>query len=82
MIMDKKEKEAFIRAFIDTLIEERKKRNLSHEKLAQKAGLTRQAIGRLESDVSSPTLVTCYKLAKAMDLKLSGLMLKIEEKLG
>jgi len=68
--MQKSDIDAFSRRLIDTLIRERQARGLTHERLAAKAKISRQAIGKIESGLRNPTMLTVYKLARAMDMTL------------
>ncbi|MBY0354190.1 MAG: helix-turn-helix transcriptional regulator [Rickettsiales bacterium] len=65
-------------ALIETLKRERKERGLSHEKLAKLAGLSRQAIGVIESGKINPTMQTVYKLVTAMDMKLDDFVKRMK----
>ncbi len=67
----------FAKALIHTLREERKARGISHEKLAASAGISRQAVGKIESGERNPTMQTIYKLAKAMDMTLEEFVKKM-----
>jgi transcriptional regulator with XRE-family HTH domain len=49
-------------------------RNMTQEELAQKTGLTRVHIARLESGNHDPTLGTLQKLAKAFRVKVAKLL--------
>lgn len=52
----------------------RKKRNISAEDLAAKAGLTRATIAKLEASEGNPTLGTLQALAEAMGMSASELL--------
>lgn len=56
----------------------RKKRNISAEDLALKAGLTRATIAKLEAGEGNPTVATLDSLAKAMGLS-AGELLRLAE---
>lgn len=60
----------FQHALIKALYEARKKRGLSHEVVAAKAGLSRQTLGKIESGKTNPTMVTMFKIATAMGMTL------------
>lgn len=47
---------------------ERQKRGFSQEEFAEKAGLSRNAIWKIESGKVSPTLDTLEKIAAALDM--------------
>jgi transcriptional regulator with XRE-family HTH domain len=64
-------------ALIKTLQSERKARGLSHEKLAELASISRQAIGKIENGERNPTIQTVYRIAKAMDMTLEQFVKKM-----
>ena len=76
--MEKKRVSKFAKALIATLQSERKALGISHEKLAEKAGISRQAIGKIEAGERNPTMQTIYKLAKAMDMTLEEFVRKMQ----
>lgn len=78
--MQKKEMTKEVKAFLDLLKEERIKKKLSHQKLADKAGFNRSTIGLLENHLRNPTIMLSFKLAKALDVKLSDLIKKVEKR--
>jgi transcriptional regulator with XRE-family HTH domain len=49
-------------------------REMTQERLAEKTGLTRVHIARLESGNHDPTLSTLMKLAKALKVTVSDLL--------
>jgi transcriptional regulator with XRE-family HTH domain len=51
----------------------RESKNISQEKLAEKANLNTAYIGHLERGVYSPTLYVMWKIAKALETTLSDL---------
>ncbi len=63
---------------VDELTAARKEQGLSHERLAQKTGLNRSAISLIESKKRIPTILTCFKLAHALEISLAVLIKKIE----
>jgi DNA-binding XRE family transcriptional regulator len=67
----------FSQSLINTLIVERQARGISHEKLAQKAGISRQTIGKIESGIVNPTMLTVYKLVVAMDMTMEEFVTKM-----
>ena len=56
----------------------RLEKGMSQERLAELCGLHRNYIGAIERAERTPSIVTAEKLAKALDLSLSGLFLKLE----
>jgi transcriptional regulator with XRE-family HTH domain len=67
-------------AFVDILIEKRKKLGLSHEKLAGMAGIHRTGLSHIENRRRNPTLIVCLSLAQALDYPLSRLIEMAEAK--
>lgn len=49
----------------------RKERGISHEKLAEMAGLSRASISYIENNKRNPTLLSCLKIARALDVDLA-----------
>tara|TARA_B100000989_G_scaffold173502_1_gene130111 strand:+ start:498 stop:731 length:234 start_codon:yes stop_codon:yes gene_type:complete len=64
---------------VKSFAETRKAKGISHEKLAEKAGITRPAISHIESGRRKPSLLVCIKIAKALDLKLWEVIKKAEK---
>ncbi len=71
--------EEVVNCVIASLKEIRKDKKLSHENLAQKAKLHRSAISLIESRKRQPTLLTCLKIAYALDINLSDVLTKSEK---
>ncbi len=61
----------FTEILIETLVRERKAKGVSHEKLAALAGVSRQAIGKIEAGERNPTMLTIYKLANGLGMTLA-----------
>jgi transcriptional regulator with XRE-family HTH domain len=61
------------------LREERKKRGLSMNVLAQRAGLSHSIISLVERDLRSPSLDTMLRLAEALDADLGKIITQAEE---
>lgn len=59
---------------IAKLTEIRKAEGLSHEKVAQKAGLNRSTISLIESRKTEPTFFNLLKIARALDTDLKDLL--------
>lgn len=49
----------------------RKKKNLTQEELADRAGLHFTYIGQIERGKRNPSLINIYKLVKALDVAIS-----------
>ncbi len=56
----------------------RLEKGMSQERLAELCGLHRNYIGAIERAERTPSIITADKLAKALDLTLSDLFLKLE----
>ena len=80
--MRDKAAERAVSRLIDEFIKLRKEQSLSHETIAQKTGLNRSAISLIESKKRTPTILTCLKIAKALDVSLASLIRKIETEAG
>ena len=52
----------------------RERRGLTQEQLAEKAGIGRSYLARLETARQDPTLSTLEKIAKALGVKISKLI--------
>jgi DNA-binding XRE family transcriptional regulator len=63
---------------VDEFIKLRKEQGLSHERLAQKVSLSRAGISFIESKKRTPTILTCLKIAQALNVSLSAIIRKIE----
>lgn len=64
-------------AIIQRLKEVRLENGLSHEKLAEKAGLHRSAISLIESRKRQPTLLNCIRIADALGVDLGEIISKL-----
>lgn len=70
--------EATLNQVVKALADARKAQGLSHEAVAQKAGVTRPAISHIEGGKRKPSLLVCLRIAKALDLKLWEVLKKAE----
>ncbi len=52
------------------LVEARRKRRVSQNRLSELTGLSRSGIRHLEAGETNPTLYTLLKIAKALNVKL------------
>ena len=66
-------------AVIDRFIELRKEQGLSHDAVAEKAGLNRSTISLIEAKKRSPTLKSCLKISYALGYELSDLLKEEQE---
>ena len=60
--------------FARLLMEVRRKRGLSLNALAQRAGLARQTISFIEQEVQSPRLDTLLRICSVLEVKLEKLI--------
>jgi transcriptional regulator with XRE-family HTH domain len=56
----------------------RLEKGISQLTLAKRAGISRGAVTHIESGIRNPTLIVCHALAKALDIKLSNLLRRVE----
>ncbi len=66
--------EKYLDDIVKQLIKIRKDKGISHEKLTELSGLSRTAISYIEARKSTPSIITCMKLCKALRVKLSDLL--------
>lgn len=67
---------------IELLAVARKKQGLSHQKLADMAGVHRSTISLIETGKRIPTILVCLKIAMALDVRLDALLKKAAKKEG
>ena len=70
-----------VKVFGEILRELRIKNQLSQEKLAELCDLDRTYISMLERGLRQPTINTIFKIARALNIKPSELIVIIESKL-
>ncbi len=63
---------------VKLLKEKRLEKGLSHQTLADLAGVNRSTISRIESGERIPTITVCFKIASALELKLFNFLQDIE----
>lgn len=61
------------------MLAERKKQGISHQTLADAAGVHRSTISLIETGKRIPTILVCLKLAMALDVNLSALIKKASQ---
>ena len=61
---------------IDALVKARKRRRLSQRELAERIGVAKTVISRLESGEHSPRLETVYDIARALGYRLDVKLVK------
>lgn len=62
----------------EALVSLRKEKHLSQEQLAFEAGVSRHFMYRLENNLASPTVKTLEKLADALSVQPSDILLHAE----
>jgi len=72
--MKHKEAEKIVFKLLGEFERIRKEKELSHEKLAELAGVNRSTISLLESKKRIPTILTCLKIADALNVNLHDLL--------
>ncbi|HPX92888.1 MAG TPA: helix-turn-helix transcriptional regulator [Bacillota bacterium] len=58
-------------SLIDKIVQERKRKKITQEKLAAMTGISQQSISRLEREKHIPQIDTLMKLLDGLDLKLT-----------
>jgi DNA-binding XRE family transcriptional regulator len=69
--------EQIVSKLLDELERLRGEQGLSHEKLANLAGIHRSTVSLLENKKRIPTILTCLRLCKALGVRLDDLLRKI-----
>ena len=72
--------ELVLSELVSRLKQARLQKGMSHDVLAQKAGVSRPAISHIENGKRKPSLILCIKLARALDVKLSDIIADIEKR--
>ena len=62
----------------DKIIEERKKNGWSQEELANKLGVSRQAVSKWENGTSDPSTSNLFALAKLYGISVEELLKEVE----
>lgn len=65
----------------EVIAEVRRERKLSQEVLSGLAGIGRTHLSAIERGERKPTLETLYRIAAAMDIKMSDIILRLEKRL-
>lgn len=72
--MNNDEAKKIVDALVSRLKEIRVEKGMSHEKLANKANIHRSAISLIETRQREPKLITCIKIAGALEVDLKDLL--------
>jgi len=70
----RKEKEAFGCKIGEVIKKARDSKGLTQQQVTEKAGFYRTYLGLIENGKYSPSVFTVWRIAKAMDMKLSELL--------
>lgn len=82
-MQDKDEKSLHLIKILGEIITEvREKKGISVNKLANEYGLNDSNLGKIEKALIECKFVTLWRIAEALNLKLSELIKMIEDKLG
>lgn len=73
-------REAITSNVVSLLREEREKRGLSMNVVAQRSGLSHSIISLIERDLRNPTLDTLLRIAEAIDVELGQLITKARKR--
>lgn len=65
----------------ETIAEIRKRKSISQDVLSGLAGIGRTHLSAIERGERKPTLETLYRLSVAFDMKMSDIVIEIENKL-
>jgi transcriptional regulator with XRE-family HTH domain len=77
--MQDKVSKKIVDSIISQLLQARKEKKFSHDKVAELSRLNRSTISLIEARKREPTLLTCVKIANALDCDLSRLLAKAEK---
>ena len=78
LIMNNKEAEIFTKELIDLLKKLRLEKGLSQDQLSKAANISKSSVGTIENYRSTPTIITCQKIANGLGVKLSDIIKQIE----
>lgn len=76
LVMNRKQAAAVIDKVVEELVSERKKRGLSHEKVAEMSEVHRSTVSLIEARKREATLLTLLKIADALECDLGKLITK------
>jgi transcriptional regulator with XRE-family HTH domain len=79
-VAPKEHREAIAAQVAIILREEREKRSLSMNALAERAGLSQQMVSYVEREMRNPSLETLLRLCGALQLQLSQVLLRAEKR--
>lgn len=70
MALDKKSQQLICSHVVKTLRQEREKRGLSMNLVAERAGLSQQMVSYVEREMRNPTLETLLRISAALEIDL------------
>ena len=70
MALDKKSQQSICSNVVKTLRQEREKRGLSMNLVAERAGLSQQMVSYVEREMRNPTLETLLRISAALEIDL------------
>jgi transcriptional regulator with XRE-family HTH domain len=62
--------ERFLHSLAKRIVELRKTKNMTQERLASEADIDRVALANIETNKRRPTVTTIYKIAQALDISV------------
>jgi DNA-binding XRE family transcriptional regulator len=71
--MNSKQMDAFLKKLSTRIAELRRKNGMTQEKLAEEAEIDRVALANIETGRRNPTVMTVYKIARALDLRVEDI---------
>jgi DNA-binding XRE family transcriptional regulator len=71
--MNSKQMDAFLKKLSARIAELRRKNGMTQEKLAEEAEIDRVALANIETGRRNPTVMTVYKIARALDLRVEDI---------
>lgn len=77
--MRDKAAEKAVSKLVDEFIRIRKENGFSHDTLAEAAGVHRSTISLIESKKRIPTILTCWRIARALKVQLSTVIKQAED---
>ena len=77
--MRDRELESLVEKIVDELTRLRKAQKISHEKLAERTGMSRTAISFIESHKRTPTIFSCMRIAKALGVKFGDIVNNLDK---
>ena len=80
MASDKKSQQAVCSRVVTILRQEREKRGLSMNLVAERAGLSQQMVSYVEREMRNPTLETLLRISAALEIDFAAVMRRAGKK--